>query len=403
MLAEIKANQAKADANQAKMEALTGSMQAELKRAIEEKMKDAMKSKRSELDETIRQRIEIPMTNTSRETHNFQTELTERIEKTQVELQAVELSLDPQAKKLQENLEVISTDLTMADIEVKTSREEALEQQRVIKEKTEANMRKFQAQLEEVRTTAQRRSTPAVGASTVQPLTFNGNSTWSVFRRQFEIVAEHNHWSDRDKSTYLITALKGRAADVLYSILTSTTYEETLQALEDHFGDQHFSAAYRCQLTTRTQKTGESLQDFATAIEQLAHRAYPTLPEDHIRSEAGRAFACGVKDPDINIELLLGGEKTVNEALRQALELQAVLVAARPHQNNTNTYRGNGSPPTRRKDAQQSGCWSCGEEGHFERNCPYGRKAENNQRQNREVGPPKDKREWRGIVWRGIY
>jgi hypothetical protein len=69
------------------------------------------------------------------------------------------------------------------------------------------------------------------------------------------------------------------------------TYEETLHALEDRFGDQHFVAAYHCQLTSRTQKAGESLQDFVTAIEQLAHRAYPTLPEDQIRREAGRAFA----------------------------------------------------------------------------------------------------------------
>jgi hypothetical protein len=94
----------------------------------------------------------------------------------------------------------------------------------------------------------------------------------------------------------------------------------------------------------------------------------------------------GVKEPDIKIQLLLGGERMVNKALRQALELQAILVAARPHQNNTNLYQGNWSPPTRRKDAQQSGCWNCGEQDHFGSNCPYGRKTENNQRQKLEVG-----------------
>jgi hypothetical protein len=140
--------------------------------------------------------------------------------------------------------------------------------------------------------------------------------------------------------------LKGRAADVLYGIPADTTYEEILQALEDRFGNQHFAAAYRCQLTTRNQKARESLQDFATATEQLAHRAYPTLPEDHIRRVAGRAFVYGVKNPDIKIQLLLGGERTVNEALRKAVELQVILVGARPHQNNTNIYRGNPSPPT---------------------------------------------------------
>jgi hypothetical protein len=63
--------------------------------------------------------------------------------------------------------------------------------------------------------------------------------------------------------------VKGQAADVLPGIPTNTTYGDILQALEDRFGDQHFASAYRCQLTTRTQKVGESLQDFATAIELL--------------------------------------------------------------------------------------------------------------------------------------
>jgi hypothetical protein len=75
------------------------------------------------------------------------------------------------------------------------------------------------------------------------------------------------------------------------------------------------------------------LRDFATAIERLAYRAYPTLPEEHTRREAGCAFVDGVGDADIRIKLLLGGEKTVNEALRQALELQAVSLAARPQNN----------------------------------------------------------------------
>jgi hypothetical protein len=113
----------------------------------------------------------------------------------------------------------------------------------------------------------------------------------------------------------LITALKDQAADALHSILTNMTYVESLQELQDHFGDQHFAAAYRHQLTTRVQKAGESLHDSATAIEQLAHCASPTLPEDHIWREAGKAFAYEVEDPDIKIRLLLGGEKTVNEAL----------------------------------------------------------------------------------------
>jgi hypothetical protein len=161
-----------------------------------------------------------------------------------------------------------------------------------------------------------------------------------VFQCQFKIVAEHNHWSDWEKSTYLITALKGQVADVLPGISTNTTYEDTFQALDDSFEDQHVATAYRCHLTTRSRKAGESLQDFAMAIELLAHCDYPTLPKDHIGREAEKAFAYGVQEPDIKIQLLLGGEKTVNKAIRQAVELQAILAAARPHKNNTKIYQG---------------------------------------------------------------
>jgi hypothetical protein len=77
----------------------------------------------------------------------------------------------------------------------------------------EETKREFQAKLDETRhTRAEGADTPGVGTCSAQPPTFDGNTTWSVFRRQFEVVAEHNQWSDQDKSTYLITALKGRRA-----------------------------------------------------------------------------------------------------------------------------------------------------------------------------------------------
>jgi hypothetical protein len=167
MLAAIKANKE----TTTRMDANMRSMRAELKSTIEEDIKDAMHSMRSELDETIRQRI--------------QTEVTGKIEKARMKLQAVELSLDKQTKKFRE-------DLTKVDIEAKATRKEALAQQRLMNEKIEAEMRELRARLEEVGAVPQQGSIPALGASTIQPPTFDGKGTWSVFRRQYEIVAEHN-------------------------------------------------------------------------------------------------------------------------------------------------------------------------------------------------------------------
>jgi translation initiation factor 2 alpha subunit (eIF-2alpha) len=102
-------------------------------------MKAAMQSMRSELDEIIRQRVENVMTSVNRETKEIQKRLTERIENTQVELQAAEVSVDTQARKLQENLEDIRADfitnLAMDDLGANVTIRETLAQQRIAEEK----------------------------------------------------------------------------------------------------------------------------------------------------------------------------------------------------------------------------------------------------------------------------
>jgi hypothetical protein len=68
-----------------------------------------------------------------------------------------------------------------------------------------------------------------------------------MFRRQFEIAAEHKYLTRLEKCTYLITAMQGRATDVLNGVPRGATYEDTLEALEDRFGDQHLATVYRNQ------------------------------------------------------------------------------------------------------------------------------------------------------------
>jgi hypothetical protein len=48
------------------------------------------------------------------------------------------------------------------------------------------------------------------------------------------------------------------------------------------------------------QTGGETVQEFAAAVEQLAHRAFVRLPVDHIQTEAVHAFIDGIRDRDVN-------------------------------------------------------------------------------------------------------
>jgi hypothetical protein len=120
------------------------------------------------------------------------------------------------------------------------------------------------------------------------------------------------------------------------------------------------------------------LQNFATAVKQLAHRAYTVLPKDNIRKQAGKAFMDGVEGPAIKIQLLLGGEKTVNEALRQALELQVVLLAYRAQKTSARTLCGKLKASNRAKRPMTIGMLQLWKSGHLWGNCPSRLEAENN-------------------------
>jgi 3-oxoacyl-ACP reductase-like protein len=161
------------DANQAKAE------------ADRKADKERMEADRRDLKEMIKM-MHANQTKTDAKLEG----LSERIEKTlMVVLQTAEMCHDATMKRLKEDL-------------TKTYNETC--------ERIEETKCEFQARLDRTRQTrAERANTLGVSTCSAQPLTFNGNTTWSVFRRQFEVMAEHNQWLDQDKSTYLITALKG--------------------------------------------------------------------------------------------------------------------------------------------------------------------------------------------------
>jgi hypothetical protein len=119
---------------------------------------------------------------------------------------------------------------------------------------------------------------------------------------------------------HLLAALQGQASDVY----TESLKELRTRRLLGHFEDQHLATLYHIQLKTRTQLVGEFLQEFVIAIEHLTHCALPAVPKDHVRREGGEVFVDGITGGSIKRQLLLGGERTVSEALRQALELEAV-------------------------------------------------------------------------------
>ncbi|GBM26138.1 hypothetical protein AVEN_87289-1 [Araneus ventricosus] len=88
---------------------------------------------------------------------------------------------------------------------------------------------------------------------TVKSLTFDGQTSWTVFKTQFDVVSSANGWNNRVKASQLVASLRGTAAEVLQGIPSDklTDLMTIENALEARFGDSHLTQFYRTDLKTR--------------------------------------------------------------------------------------------------------------------------------------------------------
>ncbi|KAI5743612.1 hypothetical protein M8J77_020215 [Diaphorina citri] len=79
-----------------------------------------------------------------------------------------------------------------------------------------------------------------------EPPVYDGQTAWQIFKRQFEAVCACNMWSASEKTTALMLALRGPAADLIQtlSLNSPVTYDELVRTLERRFGDEHMQPMY---------------------------------------------------------------------------------------------------------------------------------------------------------------
>jgi hypothetical protein len=246
----------------------------------------------------------------------------------------------------------------------------------------EATRRDLGTQLAVVEARTRRAGSADVGTNVdkVKPPKFYGLTSWGVFHCQFEAAANHNDWTPKEKTAHLLSVLPGKAAVILHSVPAKASYEDIVGVLQNRFGDHQLAAAYRSQLKVRVQMRDEREQEFAAAVEQLAHRALVGLPVGFIQTDTAHAFINEVPDREVKQHLLIGGDRALNEALNQALTLEEAKAAAGPLPRLREVIRAPSgttpSPPQRRRD-ERPVCWQCGTAGHLRRDCRHDQSSGN--------------------------
>ncbi|GFT31364.1 uncharacterized protein TNCV_608061 [Trichonephila clavipes] len=85
--------------------------------------------------------------------------------------------------------------------------------------------------------------------------TYDGKTNWEIYNTQFSIISEANGWTEGVKACQQAASLRGEAAEVL----------QTLPDTER-------------QMKKRLQKTGESLQEYASKAERLVNLTFSDHP-----------------------------------------------------------------------------------------------------------------------------
>ncbi|GBO13926.1 hypothetical protein AVEN_112699-1 [Araneus ventricosus] len=166
---------------------------------------------------------------------------------------------------------------------------------------------------------------------TIKSLTFDGQTSWTVFKTQFAVVSSTNGWTDFVKASQLVASLRGSAAEVLQGIpadkLTDLTTIE--KALESRFGDSHLTQFYRTELKRRRQKPGESRQELAADVERLMRLAYAECPLDVRESLAAQYIVDAIRDEDTQHSTRLTDAKVLKSSLAYSMKYEAARIVSK--------------------------------------------------------------------------
>lgn len=251
---------------------------------------------------------------------------------------------------------------------------------------------------------------------------YDGTSSWPDYLVQFEMVAELNEWDDYTMAMTLATSLRGTAQSVLGDLDDHQRhdYESLVACLNQRFGPEHQTEMFRAILHNRTRQPRETLPDLAHEIRKLVRLAYPTGERTIIETIALEHFIDALSDPDTKWRIQQTRPRTLDQAVRIAVELEAFQAANRQkshkktvrsvtadnsnnngddqelesmvarmqklmteglqaleqkvhdlqgyQQNQNRKSRNEGSP---RPYSQKGPCYGCGKLGHLRRSCPH--------------------------------
>ena len=168
-----------------------------------------------------------------------------------------------------------------------------------------------------------------VGSVTMKPRKFEEDKEeFPDWLEHFEAVADVNGWSSADMCKYLVAVLPPRMLALYKSlpdpVKQSTVFDDVRAALVSKVLPSEKIELYKSEFRSRIRKPNESLEAFSMDLQKLALKAYPGPGMDGIRDELTKdQFIAGLVTSSIRLLVRQGKPKSLNDAVRIALELES--------------------------------------------------------------------------------
>ena len=215
---------------------------------------------------------------------------------------------------------------------------------------------------------------------------------WRDYLSLFEMVAAWNEWTDQQKALQLAMSMSGSAQKFVLRLPADTvrSFKDLVAALTRRYEPEEREANCMAEFQSRQRQLGKSVEDFGTALQSLAAKAFPGTTADALEKMVIHQFISGMANEDMRGHVRFGRAKTLIEAISLAVEwesfkekdkvektarreadtgkeekgldvLGVVMARLEKLESQSNSQSGRGR--------NRLTCFGCRQDGHFLRDC----------------------------------
>ena len=155
---------------------------------------------------------------------------------------------------------------------------------------------------------------------------FTGKEPWNVWFNRFTEVADRRNWTDEDRLDEILPRLQGAAGEFVFGQLRREVrgdYSHLVSELNSRFRVVVTKKTYGAQFSHRSQKTSESVEEYAAELKRLYDKAHANRDEETRREDLLRKFLDGLYDEKARFQVEYVKEpRDIDEAVYQVVDFQ---------------------------------------------------------------------------------